>query len=63
MDTTEQSLIVGKGAADLARKRGFPLVDNDTLLTEQSKAAYKEWLDKQVQPTSTGHDTLCECIL
>lgn len=58
MEETPHVILAGEGADQFARAHGFPKED---LLTESSKAAYKEWLkNKEYKPIINieNHDTI-----
>lgn len=58
MEDTPHVMLVGQGAEEFAYRNGFP---KENLLTEESKAAYKEWLkEKKYKPIINieNHDTI-----
>lgn len=58
MEDTPHVILAGEGADKFARQKGF---ENENLLTEYSKKAYKEWLkEKKYKPIINieNHDTI-----
>ncbi len=61
MDTTPHVFLVGQGARDFATAQGF--ADEGALLSPAARAHYDAFRRGDVQPVSSGHDTLGCCVL
>jgi len=58
MEKSKHSMIVGSGACKFAHEMGFVAELNDTLMTEETRMAYKKYKLSSQSVDQVAHDTL-----